>query len=165
MMGCGKSTIGRGLAQSLDIAFVDLDDAIEKRTNRTISDIFEKEGEFAFRACEAQVLRDLPSKYPASVIATGGGTPLHFDNLRFLNANGLTIFLDIDSEILLERLPKERANRPLLARDDWETYLTGLMEQRRSVYEGAQVSIKIDCNEPGAAIDQILAHMPQMVGH
>ncbi len=163
MMGCGKTTIGRGLAESLSRKFIDLDDAIEKRTNRSISNIFEKEGEFAFRACEAQVLRDLPTKHLNTVIATGGGTPLHFENMKFLKANGLTIFLDIDIHLLINRLANQRDDRPLLHRDDWETYLTGLSVQRRSIYEQAQISVKIGSNHPGVSVDQILAHFPQLV--
>lgn len=165
MMGCGKTTIGRGIAESLSRPFVDLDDAIEKRTNRTINDLFENSGEFHFRTCEAQVLRDLPRSYPRAVIATGGGTPLHFDNMDFLNANGLTIFLDIDIHMLVERLADQREKRPLLRRDDWETYLTGLAQQRRSAYEQAQVSVSINSNDAAATIKQILQQLPQISGH
>ena len=163
MTGCGKTTIGRGLAESLGRKFVDLDTAIEKRTNRTINDIFEKEGEFSFRACEAQVLRDLPVKHKNVVIATGGGTPFHFNNMRFLNANGLTIFLDIDIHVLINRLADQRHERPLLHRDDWETFLTGLAEQRRAIYEQAKITVQLQSNHPGVSVDQILEHFPQLV--
>ncbi|MFK8056683.1 MAG: shikimate kinase [Saprospiraceae bacterium] len=165
MMGSGKTTIGRGIAEVLGRPFVDLDDAIEKRTNRTINDIFENSGEFHFRTCEAQVLRDLPRKFPNAVIATGGGTPLHFNNMDFLNDNGLTIFLDIDIQMLVERLADQREARPLLRRDDWETFLTGLAEQRKTAYERAQVSLEVSSNDPGVAIDNIIAQLPQVVGH
>jgi len=133
MMGCGKTTIGRGLAEAMHKSFIDIDKAIEKRTNRTINDIFENSGEFHFRTCEAQVLRDLPRKFPNAVIATGGGTPLHFDNMKFLNDNGLTIYLDIEMGLLIKRLADQRETRPLLRRDDWETFLTGLLAQMPQV--------------------------------
>jgi len=165
MMGCGKTTIGRKIAEALDRPFVDLDEAIEKRTNRTINDIFENSGEFHFRTCEAQVLRDIPRNFPEAIIATGGGTPLHFNNMSFLNNNGLTIFLDINIHLLTERLADQRETRPLLRRDDWETFLEGLAAQRRSAYEKAQVSLEINSNDAQQSVEAILAQMPQVVGH
>jgi len=165
MMGCGKTTIGRGIAESFGRPFIDLDEAIEKRTNRTINDIFEKLGEFSFRTCEAQVLRDLPRSNPNAIVATGGGTPLHFSNMDFLNNNGLTIFLDIDVHVLVKRLAEQREERPLLRRDDWEIFLTGLAAQRRKAYEQAQVSVLVNSNHPAETISQIMTQLPQISGH
>ena len=164
-MGCGKTTLGTSLAHELDLPFADLDQAIEDRTKKSISDIFESNGEKHFRACEAQVLRDLLRQYKEGVIATGGGAPLFYDNMSFMNSAGITIFLDIDIHVLTQRLAHQRAQRPLLLRDDWETFLAGLAEQRRKVYEQAQVQVKITSNDTTENLHLLLDSLPQVVGH
>jgi len=165
MMGCGKTTVGKRLAEALKLDFVDLDDAIVKRTKISVTEFFSKHGEFEFRTCEAQVLRDIPRRYPNAVVATGGGTPLQFDNMSFINDNGLSIFLDIDSVHLIERLAKQRDARPLLNRDDWETFLDTLTAQRRPTYEQADVTVEVVGGDSTLATAAIVEQLPQIVGH
>ncbi len=164
-MGCGKTTVGKALAAKLQREFVDLDAAIEARTHSTIAKIFDNHGDFNFRACEAQILRDLPRRYPQAVIATGGGTPMHFDNMKFIKETGLSIFLDIDAKHLVERLADQRAQRPLLNRDDWESYLEELTQQRRPVYEEAEVIVEVAEGDSQLAVEQIYQSLPQVLGH
>ena len=164
-MGCGKTTVGKLLAERLELPFVDLDDIITERTGQTVNELFQQHGEFDFRACEAQVLRDMPRRFHESVLACGGGTPLHFDNIDFLNQHYLTIFLDIDAEHLIARLEGQRDHRPLLKRDDWQQFLQQLIEERRTAYERAEVTVEVMNGDSQAATESILEALPQLTGH
>lgn len=156
MMGSGKTTIGQLLAQELSHPFVDLDAAIEARTKMKVSEMFARYNEFEFRTTEAQILRDLPRRYHTAVIGTGGGTPLHFENLDFMHDNGLVIFLDASAEELFRRLGTNKGDRPILQRDDWQSHLSELMEKRRKTYEQAHISYQVDGQSPEQITAQLL---------
>ncbi len=100
MMGSGKTTCGRLLAQRLDRAFVDCDELIEQFTGRTIPEIFETDGEDAFRGLESQVIREVSAQRDL-VVATGGGAVLRQANVAALRKNGVTVFLDRPVEDIL----------------------------------------------------------------
>ena len=165
MMGCGKTTVGKLLSEALDKPFCDLDEVIQQRTNQTVNEFFQQHGEFEFRACEAQVLRDVPRSHAGAILATGGGTPLYYDNMAFLNANYLTIYLEIDAEHLVARLDKQRDTRPLLNRDDWQDFLAELVEQRGPVYERADATVEVTGGDSEAAARNIVEALPQLTGH
>lgn len=165
MTGSGKTTVGKQLADRLELPFVDLDDAVTERTHQSIAEIFREHGEFNFRACEAHVLRDLMRRYPRGVIATGGGTPLHFDGMEFMSGNGLVIYLDVDAEHLIARLAEQRHGRPLLERDDWQDFLQELLAERRPIYDRAAVRVEVEGGDSGKATEAILAQLPQITGH
>ncbi|MEM1427535.1 MAG: shikimate kinase, partial [Cyanobacteria bacterium P01_H01_bin.130] len=101
MMGVGKSTVGRAIAQSLKYRFFDTDDLIEQVAKKSIPEIFASDGETAFRTLETQVLSQL-SRQTRSVIATGGGIVTQPDNWRRLR-NGAIIWLDAPVEVILQR--------------------------------------------------------------
>src|SRR5215217_1973749 len=102
-MGSGKTFVGKKLAQLLKTTFIDLDEVIEKSEEKTISQIFSQNGEEFFRERESHYLKSL-SERSNVVIATGGGTPCFHDNMKWMNENGITIYLKAKSEILFDRL-------------------------------------------------------------
>ena len=116
-MGSGKSTIGKLLAAHLRLPFVDLDSAIEQQEQLSIADLFRMKGEDYFRSCEANVLRALLSDTPAFVMATGGGTPCFFDNIKLLNEQRSTIYLNCDATAIHERIASSQQKRPLFSSD------------------------------------------------
>ena len=115
-MGSGKSSLGRQLAGELKREFIDLDKYIEERYHATVRQIFDSRGEDGFRIIERNTLREV-AEFQDVIVACGGGTPCHFDNMDFMLARGLTIYLDVPVEILALRLalPGARTKRTLIA--------------------------------------------------
>ena len=135
-MGSGKTTVGRKLARALDMEFGDLDDAIEKKQEAQISEIFETMGESAFRAIEREMLRETADR-KGSVIATGGGTPCYSDNMEWMNEHGTTIYLQFPAAALVDRLENARGNRPLisgLSKEELLAYTSEKLEERVPFY-------------------------------
>jgi len=114
-MGSGKTVMGQLLAKQLGLSFVDLDNYIEGKYRRTIAQIFEQDGENAFRAIEQKHLHEV-AEFEDVVIATGGGAPCFFDNMDYMNENGTTIYLKLNVEQLLLRLLASKSGvRPLIS--------------------------------------------------
>ncbi len=124
-MGCGKSTVGRRLAERLGAPFVDLDDEIERTSGRTVRAIFEESGEAGFRRLESEFLAATES-LPAAVVATGGGCFTLEENRRSIGARGLAVFLDVTLASVQARL-KGKADRPLFVSEE---QLAGLFAAR-----------------------------------
>lgn len=136
-MGCGKSCIGRRLAEKLNYPLQDTDDIIEDQQQRKISDIFAADGEPVFRDMETAVLRDLiAAKTHKNVISTGGGIVTTPGNIDLLKQLGYVIWLDARVETVLERTSRN-TNRPLLQTDDPEQTIRTLSDQRRPLYTAA----------------------------
>ena len=131
-MGAGKSTIGRFLAEQLDMQFRDSDHEFENRTGASIPLIFEIEGESGFRAREATMLRELVAE-DGAVIATGGGIVLSDENRKILKTKGLVVYLHASIDILYQRTRRDR-NRPLLNDTDRRAKLEEIMESRDPLY-------------------------------
>lgn len=112
-MGAGKTTLGRALAKELKIEFIDLDNYIEERLCKSISQIFAEKGEEGFREIERRMLHEA-GEFENVVISTGGGTPCFFDNIEYMNRQGATVFLDVPVERLFIRLSIARKKRPLI---------------------------------------------------
>jgi shikimate kinase len=142
-MGCGKSTLGRKLATRLGYTLIDLDQQIEKITKSTVADYFAANGEDAFRQLESSTLKEYV--YPAnSIIATGGGTPCYFDNMDWMNANGLTIYIEMKPYALAKRLEQGIAKRPLLSNLTEEgiiAFIENKLAERNPFYSRAAVTI------------------------
>lgn len=131
-MAVGKSTVGRMLAQTLGMEFVDSDHEIEARAGAPVAWIFDVEGESGFRAREHQVLDDL-TRRQGVVLATGGGAVVDPCNRTMLAARGIVIHLDSPLERLVERTRRDR-KRPLLQRGDPEATLARLHHERGPLY-------------------------------
>lgn len=140
MMGAGKSSIGRRLAQALDLGFVDSDDEIEKAANLTIPEIFERHGEAHFRDGERKVIARLLSE-GSKVIAVGGGAFENPQTRAEISEHGLSIWLKADFETLMERV-RRRSHRPLLQTPDPEGTLRRLIEVRSPNYALADLTVE-----------------------
>ena len=114
-MSSGKTSLGKKLARHLNRKFIDLDQQIEAEHQQTIPQIFEEEGEEAFRSYETQQLKAIPEKDQEMVISLGGGTPCFGDNLDYVKANGTSIYLRLSEDILIGRLRQKKSSRPLIA--------------------------------------------------
>src|SRR3954469_6258882 len=139
MMGAGKSSIGRKLAQRLNLPFVDADSEIERAAGMSISEIFDKHGEPYFRAGEARVIARLLEGGP-QVLATGGGAFMHPQSREAIRAKGISIWLKADYDVLMKRI-KRRSDRPMLKTDDPGETLRRLMQERDPVYAEADVTV------------------------
>ncbi len=139
-MGAGKTYHGQRLANVLGVPFIDLDAMIETGEGSTISEIFATKGETHFRILESEYLHRLAA-VPQAVIATGGGTPCFFENLDWMKAAGLTVYLKTPVSLLVQRLAKQRAQRPLLANlseTELERAIEERLTERLAIYEQAE---------------------------
>jgi len=140
-MGCGKTTVGRNIADMLSRQFIDSDNYIENKFNIRIPEIFEKYGEARFREIEKQAIVEL-SKLSETVISTGGGVVLNSDNVETLRSTGYIFYIEITPEIVLLRLNGD-TSRPLLMRDDKQQAVIDLMKKRSPLYNSA-ADFKVD---------------------
>lgn len=144
----GKTTLGRALALSLKLGFIDMDHEIELASGKSIPEIFELEGENQFRVYEQKVLLEISQK-KNNIISTGGGAPCFFDNIQVMNSTGLTVFIDVNPSEIVKRLNKSKGtnDRPLLKDIDseqLENELKDKLKSRRSFYQKAKIHIKDD---------------------
>ena len=139
LMGAGKSGVGRRLAESLGLPFVDSDEEIEKAAGCGVTDIFDVYGEPAFRDCERSVIARLLNGGP-SIIATGGGAFMDPETRETIKATSTSIWLRADPEVLYQRTKRSKI-RPLLATEDPRAKLIALAELRYPVYAEADITV------------------------
>lgn len=161
MMGSGKSTAGRHLAELLGYRFLDADSSIEQVAGRSIPEVFASEGEAGFRALEAAVLNQIAS-WHSLVVATGGGVVTRPDNWGQLH-QGVVIWLDAPEALLLERLSSDPTPRPLLQADDPAARLMALLAERRPLYAQADLHIVQDGRAADQVAVQILEALPSVL--
>ena len=158
MMGSGKSTAGRHLAEQLGYRFLDADSSIEQVAGRSIPELFASEGEAGFRDLEAAVLNQIAS-WHSLVVATGGGVVTRPENWGQMQ-QGVVIWLDAPDALLLERLSADPTPRPLMQSEDPAQRLAELMGQRRPLYAQADLHIVQDGRAPNQVAEQILEALP-----
>ena len=155
-MGCGKSSVGRALAEELGWSFVDLDEDIEKYACAPIEHIFDTQGEADFRALESDALKkrvQVARSGRPQVISLGGGAFTNEENIELVLNHGVTVWLDTPLEVIERRIAEEK-HRPL-ARDP--VRMKSLFEQRRTAYALADYRIETGEEDPAAIVSRILA--------
>lgn len=156
-MGSGKSTLGRKLAATLNLAFIDLDTFLEEKIFRTIPQIFAEEGEAGFRKKEQTVLHEV-SAFDDVIVATGGGAPCFFDNMEVMNNTGFCFFLDVDTDSLVNRLVHAKTERPIIkgkSPNELHHFIEEMMLKRRPFYEKARYTIKGNEIKPEQVLELI----------
>ena len=146
MMGSGKTTLGKQLAQELNYSFIDLDTYIEQQEHTSISEIFEKQGQDNFRKLERNALEVIAHEQTNAIIATGGGAPCFYNNIDFMNQHGTTVFLNVPiPEILKRLLSTDLTLRPLLSKkteDEIFYFLNKTLNERMQFYSRAKYIVK-----------------------
>ena len=140
-MGSGKTTTGRRLAKKLRCNFIDLDEMVEEKYHITIPTLFDKYDEDAFRLLEKKTLSETFKK-DNIVISTGGGTPCFFNNMEMINANGISIYLKMNSKSLINRLLNAKRRRPLITGKSPEqllSFVTSQLKLRETFYLKAKI--------------------------
>ena len=166
-MGSGKSTMGRSLSRHLNIPLIDLDIFIESRFHRTVKEIFAEKGEEGFRIIERNVLHEV-GEFENVIVACGGGTPCHFDNMDYMNSCGVTVFLNASHEAILRRLstPKAKAKRPIIAdktNDELLDFITEAMKQRAPHYTKAMYTFDSSYLEDSPQVEESTIALAKIV--
>jgi len=157
MMGVGKSTIGRKLAQLLDVPFADADEEIEEAAQLSVAEIFEKFGEAYFRDGERRVIARLLDGGP-SVLATGGGAFVQPDTRELILQRGIAVWLDSDVQTLVERVAR-RDTRPLLRGGDPKEIVGRLKAEREGAYAEAPIKVMSNTGPHGDTVNRILQEL------
>ncbi|HIE10255.1 MAG TPA: shikimate kinase [Kiritimatiellae bacterium] len=154
-MGTGKSTVGRILARKLGMDFVDMDSEIERRTGKTVPQIFAEDGEHHFRRLERALVRELSGRN-ATVIAAGGGVVLNPENIADFARNGLLICLNATPETILRRV-RDESHRPLLEQGEKGSRVREMLQARRPYYDALPYQVETDDRTPDEIAGEIIA--------
>lgn len=154
LMGAGKTSVGRRLAEKLGIPFVDADHEIEAAAGKTIPEIFADHGEPYFREGERRVIQRLIGN-GAQVLATGGGAWMNDETRARIQDHGISVWLRAALPVLMKRVAK-RQDRPLLQTDDPEAVMRGLMEKRYPVYALADVTVESRDVQHGQMVNDVI---------
>jgi shikimate kinase len=157
MMGAGKSSIGRRLADRLGLPFIDADSAIEEAAGKTISEIFAEHGEAYFRDGERRVIARLLEE-GGKVLATGGGAFMTEQTRALISQRGISVWLKASLPVLMERV-RRRSNRPLLKIENPESVLSRLIDERYPVYALADVTVESRDVPHDVILDEIVAKL------
>ncbi|PTX42248.1 shikimate kinase [Christiangramia gaetbulicola] len=165
-MGSGKSYIGKRLSDKLGYDFLDMDNQIEEKEGKSISEIFDKKGEVYFRKLERRTLEELIQREEPAVISLGGGTPCYGDNMELIkNASDITSFyLKLNITNLTDRLDKEKEHRPMIShledREKLEEFIRKHLFERGFYYN--QSNHVISCDEKSAK--EIIEEISEKLG-
>lgn len=164
-MGSGKTTLGRALAHDMHLSFIDLDSYLESRFRKSVRELFAERGEEGFRLLERNMLHEV-AEFEDVIVATGGGTPCHFDNMDYMNALGLTVHLAASPEVLYTRLTISHTQRPLLAGKSGDTlraYIADMLALRAPFYTQAHCTFCADELEDRTQVARSVARFRQEI--
>ena len=164
-MGAGKTTLGKALAKDLGVSFIDLDQYIERRYMKSVSQIFATRGEQGFREIESRMLREV-GDFDDVIVSCGGSTPLIGDNMEFMLQHGQTVYLKCDNDTLLRRLKVARSQRPLIASktdDELDAFIESETARREPGYLKAQFICPGDRLESRDQISDTITYLKQLL--
>ena len=164
-MGAGKTTLGKALAKDLGVSFIDLDQYIESRYMKSVSQIFATKGEQGFREIESHLLREA-GEFDDVIVSCGGSTPLIGDNMDFMLQHGQTVYLKCDNETLLRRLKVARSQRPLIASktdDELAAFIESETARREPGYLRAQFVCPGDRLESRDQISETVGYIERLL--
>ncbi len=144
-MGSGKSHWGKIWSDETGMAFYDLDDIIEKEENMSVDELFDKKGEAYFRKIESDLLRRM-ANHDNCVVSCGGGTPCYDDNMKWMNENGLTVYLQASPVKLLENILDEIEKRPVLKninKGEMLFFVEQKLKERSQYYTQSKIELKV----------------------
>ena len=162
LMGAGKTSVGRRLAEKLGIPFVDADHEIEEAAGKSIAEIFSDHGEAYFREGERRVIQRLIGN-GTQVLATGGGAFMNDGTRARIQEHGISVWLKASLPLLMKRVAK-RQDRPLLKADDPQTVMRNLMEKRYPVYGLADVTVESRDVQHGQMVNDVIRALAQWDG-
>ncbi|CAM1340680.1 shikimate kinase [Tenacibaculum aestuarii] len=159
-MASGKSTIGRILAEKLQISFIDLDAYIEEKEKMSVSDVFKEKGEIYFRKQEHVYLKELLDKKEDFVLSLGGGTPCYAGNMNVLLSydDVTSIYLKTSIQTIMERLVNEKSQRPLVARlneDELAEFIAKHLFERSYYYNQATHKLVVDNKDVNETVEDL----------
>ncbi len=146
-MGCGKTTLGKKISFRKKIALLDTDKMIEQKQRKTISEIFDEDGEAAFRMMETECLKEIMSYSDRYVISVGGGLPLKEENRKLLKELGCVFYLRARPDTIYGRLRND-TTRPLLRGDNPADKIREMIQARDPLYRKA-ADVIVDVDEKG----------------
>ena len=145
-MGAGKTTVGKALAAELGLRFYDLDWYIESRRRKTVAQLFAELGEEGFRRIERNMLHEV-AEFEGVLISCGGGTPCFYDNMQYINQQGLTLYLKASPEVLYKHLKMGKSVRPLLLNktpEEVQRFISEHLQAREQFYTRAQFTLDVN---------------------
>ena len=159
--GSGKSTVGKRLSSRLLLPFYDTDVYFSQKYRISIPDFFAKYGEEFFRVCENSVLKEL-LQLPPCVISVGGGTPCFSGAMDMMNASAVTVYIQLSTKSLFDRLSRSKKERPLLmgkSPEELMNYIVETLPQREVFYQQAQISVKGENMSVSVLVDSLQKYL------
>ncbi|MBR2360163.1 MAG: shikimate kinase [Bacteroidaceae bacterium] len=166
-MGAGKTTLGKVLARELNLEFIDLDWYIENRFHQSVTQLFATRGEEGFRQIERNMLHEV-AEFENVIISSGGGTPCFFDNMEYMNQQGLTVYLKATPETLRTHLRMGKQKRPLVAQkndEELDAFIHESLNKREPFYNQARLIFDTGLLDNGTRIQETVQLLVETIRH